>query len=64
MVTKFEVHGHLDTARKLRELVTTFLSHEVFHDHPQVSCSEDMMFNIFMLRFMEQGSSVTIVSDY
>ncbi|KDR22561.1 gamma-tubulin complex component 5 [Zootermopsis nevadensis] len=35
LVTKFEVHGHLDIARKLRELVTTFLSHEVFCDHPQ-----------------------------
>lgn len=37
IVTKFEVHGHLDTARKLRELVTVFVNSEVFCDHPQVS---------------------------
>jgi hypothetical protein len=51
LVTKFEVHGHLDAARKLRELVTTFLSYEVFHDHPQVRCLQDKIFNISVLRF-------------
>jgi len=37
IVTKFEVHGHLDAAQKLRELVTVFVSSKVFCDHPQVS---------------------------
>lgn len=37
IVTKFEVHGHFDIARKLRELVALFVNSEVFHDHPQVS---------------------------
>ncbi|XP_069685486.1 gamma-tubulin complex component 5 [Periplaneta americana] len=35
MITKFEVHGHLDTSRKLKELVSVFLNNDIFHDHPQ-----------------------------
>jgi hypothetical protein len=42
IITKFEVNGHIQIARKLRELITTLLSSEVFHDHPQVSCHRAM----------------------
>ncbi|KAJ9581949.1 hypothetical protein L9F63_003702 [Diploptera punctata] len=35
IITKFEVHGHLNTSVKLRQLVDKLLSYEDFSDHPQ-----------------------------
>ncbi|PSN50141.1 hypothetical protein C0J52_15095 [Blattella germanica] len=35
IIMKFEVHGHLDTSVKLRQLIDKFLNQEVFNDHPQ-----------------------------